>query len=141
MAAVKVNGVEYWEDGRGGLVEVAVVKPIDKKRDELVRDIMDKAFAERDRLRKLKAEIWESVQSFVAESEKDSGLKKKLGGAKGNITLTSFDTKYKVIVAVNDTIQFTEKLQIAKELRERGISADYYHADMDVNAREKVHMR
>ncbi|KAK7307376.1 hypothetical protein VNO77_40385 [Canavalia gladiata] len=31
--------------------------------------------------------------------------------------------------------------QVAKELRERGISADYYHADMDVKAREKVHMR
>ncbi|KAG6688031.1 hypothetical protein I3842_11G103800 [Carya illinoinensis] len=31
--------------------------------------------------------------------------------------------------------------QVAKELRERGISADYYHADMDVNARERVHMR
>ncbi|XP_052209563.1 ATP-dependent DNA helicase Q-like 2 isoform X2 [Diospyros lotus] len=31
--------------------------------------------------------------------------------------------------------------QVAKELRERGISADYYHADMDVNAREKVHQR
>ncbi|KAL2348794.1 hypothetical protein Fmac_002794 [Flemingia macrophylla] len=30
--------------------------------------------------------------------------------------------------------------QVAKELRERGVSADYYHADMDVNAREKVHM-
>ncbi|PSS11760.1 Mediator of RNA polymerase II transcription subunit like [Actinidia chinensis var. chinensis] len=30
---------------------------------------------------------------------------------------------------------------VAKELRERGISADYYHADMDVNAREKVHQR
>ncbi|KAG8375278.1 hypothetical protein BUALT_Bualt10G0083800 [Buddleja alternifolia] len=31
--------------------------------------------------------------------------------------------------------------QVAKELRERGISADYYHADMDVHAREKVHTR
>ncbi|KAE9445988.1 hypothetical protein C3L33_22115, partial [Rhododendron williamsianum] len=31
--------------------------------------------------------------------------------------------------------------QVAKELRERGISADYYHADMDINAREKVHQR
>ncbi|XP_021889892.1 mediator of RNA polymerase II transcription subunit 34 isoform X4 [Carica papaya] len=31
--------------------------------------------------------------------------------------------------------------QIAGELRERGILADYYHADMDVNNREKVHMR
>ncbi|EPS68779.1 hypothetical protein M569_05989, partial [Genlisea aurea] len=31
--------------------------------------------------------------------------------------------------------------QVAKELRNRGISADYYHADMDVVARENVHMR
>ncbi|KAI6706847.1 hypothetical protein NL676_009809 [Syzygium grande] len=31
--------------------------------------------------------------------------------------------------------------QVAKELRDRGISADHYHADMDVNAREKVHLR
>uniref|UniRef100_A0A0D9WBP0 ATP-dependent DNA helicase n=1 Tax=Leersia perrieri TaxID=77586 RepID=A0A0D9WBP0_9ORYZ len=31
--------------------------------------------------------------------------------------------------------------QVAKELCERGILADYYHADMDVIAREKVHMR
>ncbi|KAL3613819.1 Werner syndrome ATP-dependent helicase [Castilleja foliolosa] len=31
--------------------------------------------------------------------------------------------------------------QVAKELRERGISADHYHADMDVHARERVHMR
>ncbi|CAA0814930.1 Mediator of RNA polymerase II transcription subunit 34 [Striga hermonthica] len=31
--------------------------------------------------------------------------------------------------------------QVANELRERGILADYYHADMDVNARERVHMR
>ncbi|MCE2055053.1 Werner syndrome ATP-dependent helicase [Datura stramonium] len=31
--------------------------------------------------------------------------------------------------------------QVAQELRERGILADHYHADMDVNARERVHLR
>lgn len=31
--------------------------------------------------------------------------------------------------------------QVAKELRQRGISADYYHADMDAKARESVHLR
>ncbi|PHT58748.1 hypothetical protein CQW23_01111 [Capsicum baccatum] len=30
---------------------------------------------------------------------------------------------------------------VALELREREISADHYHADMDVNARERVHLR
>lgn len=27
------------------------------------------------------------------------------------------------------------------ELQQRGITADHYHADMDANVREKVHMR
>ncbi|KAI4365261.1 hypothetical protein MLD38_021260 [Melastoma candidum] len=31
--------------------------------------------------------------------------------------------------------------QVAKELSERGISAGYYHADMETNARERVHMQ
>ncbi|XP_051151590.1 ATP-dependent DNA helicase Q-like 2 isoform X2 [Andrographis paniculata] len=31
--------------------------------------------------------------------------------------------------------------QVAKELRDRGISADFYHADMHTHAREKVHTR
>ncbi|CAN6163410.1 unnamed protein product [Urochloa humidicola] len=31
--------------------------------------------------------------------------------------------------------------QVAKELRDRGISAEHYHADMDIIDREKVHMR
>ncbi|XP_078158621.1 RECQ helicase L2 isoform X2 [Carex rostrata] len=31
--------------------------------------------------------------------------------------------------------------QIAKDLRDRGISADFYHADMDVISRENVHLR
>lgn len=31
--------------------------------------------------------------------------------------------------------------QVAKELRQRGISAEHYHADMDVKARESVHIR
>ncbi|KAH9320595.1 hypothetical protein KI387_015234, partial [Taxus chinensis] len=31
--------------------------------------------------------------------------------------------------------------QVAKELRQRGISADHYHADMDTKTRERVHLR
>lgn len=33
------------------------------------------------------------------------------------------------------------QLQVGKELRQRGISAEHYHADMDAKTRERVHIR
>ena len=103
------------EDAQGRQVPVSMIKKFDLKRHDLVCSIMQRAFAERERLAEFKQQVWEEIQSFVDESAKDSGAK-KLGGKKGNITLTSFDGRYKLIVAVNDGILFNEKLQIAKQL-------------------------
>lgn len=122
MAKKIVDGVEFLEDGNGGLVPVSAIKPIDLKRHEAVVSIMKDTFAERDRLVGFKKRIWLRVQDFLAESAKDSGAR-KFGGAKGNVTLTSFDGKFKVMVAVNDTIQFNEKLQVAKQLIDKCIAS------------------
>lgn len=103
------------EDAQGRQVPVSMIKKFDLKRNDLVCSIMERAFAERERLAEFKQQVWEEIQAFVDESAKDSGAK-KLGGKKGNITLTSFDGRYKLIVAVNDGILFNEKLQIAKQL-------------------------
>lgn len=106
---------QFMEDAQGRQVPVSMIKKFDLKRHDLVCSIMQRAFAERERLGEFKQRVWEEIQSFVDESAKDSGAK-KLGGKKGNITLTSFDGRYKLIVAVNDGILFNEKLQIAKQL-------------------------
>ena len=106
---------QYMEDAQGRQVPVSMIKKFDLKRHDLVCSIMQRAFAERERLAEFKQQVWEEIQAFVDESAKDSGAK-KLGGKKGNITLTSFDGRYKLIVAVNDGILFNEKLQIAKQL-------------------------
>lgn len=106
---------QFMEDAQGRQVPVSMIKKFDLKRHDLVCSIMQRAFAERERLAEFKQQVWEEIQSFVDESAKDSGAK-KLGGKKGNITLTSFDGRYKLIVAVNDGILFNEKLQIAKQL-------------------------
>ncbi len=113
---------EYLEDAQGRLTPIAAIKPIDLKRHEAVAAIMKETFAERDRLVEFKKRIWIEVQDFLAESAKDSGAR-KFGGAKGNVTLTSFDGKFKVMVAVNDTIQFNEKLQVAKQLIDKCIAS------------------
>ena len=116
------NTKEFLEDAQGRLVPVSAIKPIDLKRHEAVTSIMADTFKERDRLIEFKKSIWLRVQDFRAESAKDSGAK-KYGGAKGNVTLTSFDGKFKVMVAVNDTIQFNEKLQVAKQLIDKCIAS------------------
>ncbi|MCM1321629.1 MAG: DUF3164 family protein [Bacteroides sp.] len=112
---------EYLEDAQGRLTPVSAIKPFDMKRHDTVTSIMKDTFAERDRLIEFKRSIWVRVQEFLSESAKDSGSR-KFGGAKGNVTLTSFDGKYKVIVAVNDTILFNEKLQVAKQLIDKCIA-------------------
>lgn len=113
---------QFLEDAQGRLVPVAAVKPIDLKRHEAVTSIMADTFKERDRLVEFKKSIWLRVQDFLAESAKDSGAR-KFGGTKGNVTLTSFDGRFKVMVAVNDTIQFNEKLQVAKQLIDKCIAS------------------
>ena len=91
---------DYLEDAQGRKVPVSIIKDIDIKRHEAVMSIMKETFAERERLIEFKRGIWVRVQGFLAESAKDSGAR-KFGDKKGNITLTSYDGKYKVIVAVN----------------------------------------
>lgn len=39
-----------------------------------------------------------------------------MGGARGNLSLTSFDGKYKATRAVSDRLEFDERLQAAKSL-------------------------
>ena len=105
---------QFMEDAQGRQVPVNLIKDIDILRDQTVRDIMQKTFAMRDTLQKFKQEVWSNIQEFLSLSAEQHGV--KFGGKKGNITLTTYDGKYKLLVAVNDTLQFNEKLQVAKQL-------------------------
>lgn len=118
---MSIEKEKYMEDAQGRQVPLSMILPIDLKRDQIVKGIMKRTFAERDRLVEFKKGVFEEVQTFVEESARENGVK-KMGGKKGNIQLTSYDGKYKVVVAVNDGIQFNEKLQIAKQLIDKCIA-------------------
>ena len=104
----------YKEDGTGALRPVDAIKKIDLLRDDLVMEIVNKAKVKRDELITLKAEIYGDIESFVDLSSEQYGVKR--GGKKGNVTLTSFDGKYKIIKANADNVVFDERLQAAKAL-------------------------
>lgn len=105
----------YRKDARGHLVPIESIKEIDLLRDQLVSTIIDRAKGQSDQLAAFKGEIMAQIDDFVDTSAARFGAK-RLGGKKGNITLMSFDGSLKVIMAVNETIVFDERLQIAKDI-------------------------
>jgi hypothetical protein len=95
----------YKEDARGALVPLKTIRPIDLARDDLVREIVAKVKDENVRLAMLKAEVFGDIEAFVA-----------LSGEKGNVSLLSFDGRFKVQRAIAESLVFDERLQVAKEL-------------------------
>jgi hypothetical protein len=105
---------ETMTDSQGRQVPVELVKEIDKLRDQTVRRIADEAMKMKEILVDFKKCIRDDIYAFVGLSAEQYG--KSWGGKKGNITLTTYDGKYRLVVAMNDNITFDERLQIAREL-------------------------
>ena len=104
----------YWENAKGNLVPDSKVKPVDKLRDQLVKDLCGQAEARSAEMAKFKLTTLGDVHAFIEASVEQYGV--KAGGKKGNVTLTSFDGKLKVVLQMQDRITFGEQLQAAKAL-------------------------
>lgn len=104
----------YREDGAGRLTPVDSIKPIDLLRDELVTQIALKAKELYAALEQFKANALSELEAFVETSAADHGV--KMGGAKGNLQLTSYNGMYRVLRANHDCMTFDERLLAAKEL-------------------------
>lgn len=104
----------YWKDAQGNLIPESKIKDIDRLRHELVTRLCQLAEVQAAGLKKFKADTMTEVASFVALSLDQYGV--KTGGNKGNVTLTSFDGKYKLVRQMQDHIVFGEQLMAAKVL-------------------------
>ncbi len=104
----------YMQDAQGRLVPVDMVKDVDKARDALVREIAGKALDLRAAMAKFRDDAMGDVAAFCQLSAEQYGA--KVGGDKGNVTLTTYDGQYKVQRSVAEYLVFDERLQAAKEL-------------------------
>lgn len=104
----------YWLAANGDLVPASKVKQIDQVRHEMVYALCQAAQAESLNLAKFKATSMLEVACFCALSMDQYGV--KAGGEKGNVTLLSFDGKYKIVRQMQDKITFGEQLMAAKVL-------------------------
>ena len=104
----------YRADAKGCLVPESLIKPIDRTRDELARDLGLRAKAMSASLRDFKTTVFNDINAFVDLSAEQYDV--KLGGKKGNLTLYSFDGAIKIQVAIAEHMVFDERLQAAKHL-------------------------
>lgn len=115
MEATNTNIPEgYMEDSQGRLVPVSGIKAADLARNDLVIDLMSRAKELSLILAAFKQHAMADIEAFVELSGEEYGA--KLGGKKGNVTMYSFDGRFKLIRSIDDYIVFDERLQAAKSL-------------------------
>ncbi|MDO8934212.1 MAG: DUF3164 family protein [Rhodocyclaceae bacterium] len=115
MSAVVEQPPEgYKRDAQNRLVPIESIKPIDLARDDLVQEIVFKAMHLSGDIAEFRTEAFADITAFIQLSAEEYGA--KVGGAKGNVTLMSFDGRYKVQRAIQERIVFDERLQAAKAL-------------------------
>jgi hypothetical protein len=105
---------DFMEDSRGRMVPISMVDEIDQQRDSLVRELVDGARALQASMRQFKNRAMGDVQAFVDLSAERYEV--RLGGQKGNVSLVSFNGRYKVQVAISEHLAFDERLKAAKVL-------------------------
>lgn len=104
----------YMKNPEGALMPIDKVKPQHKLEDQLVSRLIDDAKVVSAQLTKFKDLAMSDVQEFRAMIAAEYGANK--GGAKGNMTLRSYDGQLSVQVQVSEAIEFGAELQAAKEL-------------------------
>lgn len=104
----------YQQDAKGNLVPESKIKPIDKVQNELVYKLCKMAQDQSAILAAFKRITADELAAFVSLSGSEYGV--QVGGDKGNVTLLSFDGKFKVQRQVSDSISFGPQLLAAKQL-------------------------
>lgn len=115
-----LNDTEYMTDEKGRLNPVAAIKPVDLLRDETVTDIAAKALRLNATMKAVKETLFSLAYDFLALSANE--YETIYGGKKGNVSLQSYDGRYKFQIAMQDKTVFDERLQIAKNLIDECIS-------------------
>lgn len=105
----------YMQRADGALIKTDQVAQIDIDRSSLVVGLCERAKQVSADMLAYKLSAMTCVDEFVAGSMQRYGVK-ATRGTKGNMTLMTFDGRYKVEVQVADNITFDERLHAAKEL-------------------------
>ena len=104
----------YMQDAHGNFVHIKNVRKIDIARDKLVHELWKKASQIDKELKEFKRYALLRIAELVAESAQEYDV--RLGGRKGNVTLTSYDGSVRILRSITERIAFSEQLEVARNL-------------------------
>lgn len=111
---VMVGGEPCMRDAKGRWTPTSIIDAQDQLEDEVVRKIMFFAGELSAQIRRFKEHTLADIADFMTLLAQNYNVTR--GGAKGNLTLTSYDGLSMVKLAVADQIVFGPQLQVAKAL-------------------------
>lgn len=110
----------YKQNANGHLVPIANISEQDQLRDQIVTALVPQAIALQKELKAFKALALKDISELIQIAGERYGI--NLGGKKGNVTLYSYDGRYKLQRAYQEVLSFTEELEAAKALIDRCLS-------------------
>ncbi|ECS6408012.1 DUF3164 family protein [Citrobacter portucalensis] len=110
----EVNKEDYMKDRKGRLVPINQVSDYDLAMDSFVREQVAAAKVKSADLSDFKQRAFDECYAWLDLVAEKYGRTR--GGAKGNVTFSSFDGSEQITIRVQETLTFGPELQIAKEL-------------------------
>lgn len=111
---MSINKEEYMKDRKGRLVPVDQVSDYDLAMDSFVREQVALATAKSAELGDFKSRAFDECYAWLDLVAEKFGRTR--GGAKGNVTFSTFDGSEQISIRVQDSLTFGPELQIAKDL-------------------------
>jgi len=110
----RVDENDLWLNKKGEGVHPDLIRADEKLKDELVEKLIKTATELNALLNRFKKDAFGDTSDYFELLLQNYGLDAKKNSKKGNITLENFSGTYKVQISNADSINFDEKLQIAK---------------------------
>ncbi|RLM23633.1 sulfate transporter [Brenneria alni] len=110
----EINKDEYMTDRKGRLVPISHVSDYDLAMDSFVNDAIKSAKLKSAELRDFKKRAFDDCYAWLDLIAEKYGRTR--GGAKGNVTFSSFDGSKQISIKVQDSLVFGPELQVAKDL-------------------------
>ena len=126
----EIDGVIFREDSRGAWMPESSIKPQDILKDDLVESAADKIVDMRDKMKQLNQEIKDEIRADIELIGEKYGV--KLKGNKGNITLTSYDGRTRIVISISESIYLDENVIAAKELIDEYLEDEIKDASFDI---------